>query len=116
MAYPVGSAELFRYGTKSSLKRLRLPIIRSMGRHAVKSSIAKRSIVLAGHKTSVSLEQPFWNSLKEIASDRDMALSELVAEVDAGRQHGNLSCALRLFVLGFYRDQIPTRAGRMQLA
>jgi predicted DNA-binding ribbon-helix-helix protein len=70
-----------------------------------KSLVSKRSIIIAGHRTSVSLEDPFWKSLKEIAVERGMTLNELVAAVDAGREHGNLSSAIRLFVLGFYRDQ-----------
>ena len=67
--------------------------------------IWKRSIVIAGHKTSVSLEDEFWNSLKEIAAERRMTLAELVAGIDGNRQHPNLSSAIRLFVLGVYRDQ-----------
>ena len=69
------------------------------------SSILKRSIVIAGHKTSVSIEDEFWDSLKEIARERGMTVAELVAAIDANRQHANLSSAIRLFVLGFYRDQ-----------
>jgi predicted DNA-binding ribbon-helix-helix protein len=72
---------------------------------AVKSSVLKRSIVIAGHKTSVSLEDAFWDSLKEIAVERDMTLADLVASIDANRNHSNLSSAIRLFVLGVYRDQ-----------
>ena len=72
----------------------------------MKSTVVKRSIVVAGHKTSVSLEDAFWNGLKEIARERHMTLSELVAEIDAQRQLGNLSSALRLFVLEFYRTQL----------
>ena len=72
----------------------------------MKSPVVKRSIVIAGHKTSVSLEDAFWKGLKEIASRRDATLSELVASIDADRQHGNLSSALRLFVLDFYRTQL----------
>ena len=72
---------------------------------AVKSSVSKRSIVIAGHKTSVSIEDAFWDSLKEIAGERGMTLAELVAAIDAKRQHANLSSAIRLFVLGVYRDQ-----------
>jgi predicted DNA-binding ribbon-helix-helix protein len=75
------------------------------GREAVKSSVSKRSIVIAGHKTSVSLEDQFWDSLKEIARERGMTLAELVAAIDGERQHANLSSAIRLFVLGVYRDQ-----------
>ena len=62
--------------------------------------------VVAGHKTSVSLEDAFWNGLKEIVRERHITLSELVAEIDAQRQLGNLSSALRLFVLDFYRIQL----------
>jgi predicted DNA-binding ribbon-helix-helix protein len=72
----------------------------------MKSLIFKRSIMVAGHKTSVSLEDAFWNGLKEIARERHTTLSELVAEIDAQRQHGNLSSALRLLVLDFYRTQL----------
>jgi predicted DNA-binding ribbon-helix-helix protein len=71
----------------------------------VKSPISKRSIIIAGHKTSVSLEDEFWNSLKGIARERNMTVAALVAAIDADRQHANLSSAIRLFVLGFYRDQ-----------
>ena len=71
----------------------------------MKSRISKRSIVIAGHKTSVALEDEFWNSLKEIARERDMTLAALVAAIDGNREHANLSSAIRLFVLGFYRDQ-----------
>ena len=72
----------------------------------MKSLVAKRSIVAAGHKTSVSLEDAFWEGLKEIARGRNMTLSELVAAIDSGRRHGNLSSAIRLFVLDFYRNQL----------
>ena len=72
----------------------------------MKSPVVKRSIVIAGHKTSVSLEDAFWRGLKEIASGRDMTLSDLVAAIDAERQHGNLSTAIRLYVLDFYRNQL----------
>lgn len=71
----------------------------------MQSLVMKRSIVIVGHKTSVSLEDEFWKSLRDIAHERDMTASELVAPIDAERQHSNLSSAIRLFVLGFYRDQ-----------
>ena len=54
----------------------------------MKSPIAKRSIVVAGRKTSVSLEEAFWNGMKEISSLRNMTLSELVDEIDSKRQKG----------------------------
>src|SRR4030081_3929610 len=65
--------------------------------------IVKRSIVLAGHKTSVSLEDAFWNSLKDIGQSTDQTLSEMVGDIDARRLNGNLSSAIRLFVLGHFR-------------
>jgi predicted DNA-binding ribbon-helix-helix protein len=71
----------------------------------MKSPVVKRSIVIAGHKTSVSLEDAFWKALKEIAAGRDLTLSEMVATIDSERQHGNLSSAIRLFVLDFYQKR-----------
>jgi predicted DNA-binding ribbon-helix-helix protein len=78
----------------------------------MKSLVVKRSVVVAGHKTSVSLEDAFWRSLKEIARYRNMTLSALLAAIDSERHHGNLSSAIRLFVLNFYRDQLDIRDGR----
>jgi predicted DNA-binding ribbon-helix-helix protein len=69
----------------------------------MKSQVIKRSIVIAGHKTSVSLEDAFWSALKDIAVYREKSLSDLVAEIDAARQQGNLSSAIRLFVLDSVR-------------
>ena len=71
----------------------------------MKSPVVKRSIVIAGHKTSVSLEDAFWKGLKDIAIARQITLSDLVASIDTERQHGNLSSAIRLFVLDHYRAQ-----------
>ena len=71
----------------------------------MKSPVVKRSIVIAGHKTSVSLEDAFWKGLKEIADARNMTLSDIVASIDSQRRHGNLSSAIRLFVLDHYRGQ-----------
>jgi predicted DNA-binding ribbon-helix-helix protein len=71
----------------------------------MKSPVVKRSIVVAGHKTSVSLEDAFWKGLKEIANRRQVTLSDLVASIDQERRHGNLSSAIRLFVLEHYRNQ-----------
>jgi predicted DNA-binding ribbon-helix-helix protein len=69
----------------------------------IKSPVVKRSIVIAGHKTSVSLEDAFWDALKEIAVVRSATLSDVVAGIDASRNQGNLSSAIRLFVLDHYR-------------
>ena len=59
----------------------------------MKSPVVKRSIVIAGHKTSVSLEDAFWQGLKHIATGRNMTLSDLVAAIDSDRRQGNLSSA-----------------------
>ena len=72
----------------------------------MKSSIVKRSIVIDGHKTSVSLEDPFWTDLKKIAHAQQMGLSELVAKIDGTREQGNLSSAIRLFVLHHFRNEV----------
>jgi predicted DNA-binding ribbon-helix-helix protein len=71
----------------------------------MKSPVVKRSIVIAGHKTSVSLEDAFWRALKDIAVSRHITLSDLVGAIDSERQHGNLSSAIRLFVLDHYQTQ-----------
>jgi len=75
----------------------------------MQSLIVKRSVVLGGHKTSVSLEDAFWKSLKQIAASGKMTVSELLTAIDSGRHHGNLSSAIRLFVLNFYREQLLHR-------
>jgi predicted DNA-binding ribbon-helix-helix protein len=71
----------------------------------MKSPVVKRSIVIAGHKTSISLEDAFWKALKDIAIARRATLSDLVASIDSERQHGNLSSAIRLFVLDHYQTK-----------
>ena len=70
----------------------------------MKSTVVKRSIVVGGHKTSVSLEEPFWTSMKEISQQLRVTLSELVSEIDTNRQQGNLSSAIRLFVLDHFKN------------
>jgi predicted DNA-binding ribbon-helix-helix protein len=81
----------------------------------MKSKVIKRSIVIAGHKTSVSLEDEFWGALKEIAGGRHSTLSDIVGTINKERRHDNLSSAIRLFVLGFYRDQLPDRPPGMRM-
>jgi len=71
----------------------------------MKSPVVKRSIVVAGHKTSVSLEDQFWEGLRVIAKDQRKTLSDLVGSIDTDRKHGNLSSALRLFVLDHYQKR-----------
>lgn len=67
----------------------------------------KRSVIIDGHKTSLSLEDDFWHAVAEIAHAREITLSDLISAVDEGRTNGNLSSALRLFVLA------EVRAGRL---
>jgi predicted DNA-binding ribbon-helix-helix protein len=75
-----------------------------VGRNAtMKSKIAKRSLIVRGHRSSVSLEVIFWADLRKIARIRRCSLSNLVAEIDSGREGGNLSSAIRLFVLEHFR-------------
>lgn len=74
------------------------------------SHVVKRSIVVEGHKTSVSLEDEFWNALKEIAAERKETLSEVVSHIDGDRTQGNLSSSIRLFVLEHYRSRSVARA------
>jgi len=70
-----------------------------------KSPIVKRSVNLDGHKTSVSLENAFWDALKQIAAGENIALHELIFKINNERKLGGLSSALRLFVLEYYRQK-----------
>jgi predicted DNA-binding ribbon-helix-helix protein len=74
-----------------------------------KSSVIKRSVVNAGHKTSISLEDAFWDALREIAAARGVTTAALVSTINTNRQHSNLSSAIRLFVLDHYRAQADAR-------
>ena len=78
----------------------------------MKSSVNnRRCISIAGRKTSLSLEDAFWNSIRDIAEGRGESLSQLIASIDEARQFGNLSSAVRLFVLRYYRDQFDQQSG-----
>jgi predicted DNA-binding ribbon-helix-helix protein len=77
----------------------------------MKSPVVKRSIVIEGHKTSVSLEDAFWQGLKQIAAARGVTLSDLVAAIDRERKQGNLSSAIRLYVLDYYRSRSAGEGG-----
>jgi predicted DNA-binding ribbon-helix-helix protein len=83
---------------------------RILGGTAMKSLILKRSVVIAGHRTSISLEDAFWKELKEIAGLRKMPLSELIGTIDTERTHANLSSAIRLFVLDFHTGRQAAQA------
>ena len=82
----------------------------------MKSLVVKRSIVIAGHKTSVSLEEPFWLGLKEIAHTQQTTLSTMVGDIDTKRRQGNLSSAIRLFVLDNVRARTPGYAANRPAA
>jgi predicted DNA-binding ribbon-helix-helix protein len=78
-----------------------------------RSGVVKRSVLVAGHATSVSIEEPFWAGLKEIARERGLSLNTLIAAIDAERLSPNLSSAIRLAVLAHYRDR-PRSPGAAQ--
>jgi predicted DNA-binding ribbon-helix-helix protein len=69
------------------------------------TSLIKRSITLAGRKTSVTVEDEFWAALKEIADESGLTASGKIEEIDAARTQGNLSSAVRLFVLDHYKSR-----------
>ncbi len=69
------------------------------------SAIVKRSVSIAGHRTSVSLEAPFWDALKDIAHTRGSSMQQLIGAIDAGRGGQNLSSAIRVFVLAAVRKE-----------
>lgn len=72
------------------------------------SKIVKRSVSIAGHRTSISLERPFWEGLKELACSRKVSVNELIRQIDAEREEEeNLSSALRVFV---FKEMVPARA------
>ncbi len=77
-----------------------------------KSQVKKRTILVRDRKSSVSLEQPFWDAMKEIAAANNVGLLALVADIESKRQHANLSSAIRLFVLNYYRERVePSHSG-----
>jgi predicted DNA-binding ribbon-helix-helix protein len=78
----------------------------------MQSLIIKRPIKIAGRKTSVSLEDAFWEALREIANRRGETLSKLVGSINTDRNFSNLSSAIRLFVVGYYRDQVIAKKRR----
>jgi predicted DNA-binding ribbon-helix-helix protein len=71
----------------------------------MKSTVIKRSVIIDSHKTSVSVEDAFWEGLRKIAEGRNETLSHLISSINKDRQFANLSSAIRLFVLQHYRDQ-----------
>ena len=77
----------------------------------MRAGIVKRSIAIAGHRTSVSLEEPFWRALRDIAEGRKLSVQALIARIDAGRGAQNLSSAIRVFVLDTVRQEISRPDG-----
>ncbi len=77
----------------------------------MKSAITKRSVVIGGHKTSVSLEEPFWNAVREIAVNHQMTVSSLLRQIDLERRNANLSSAIRVYVLENVRSQVANARG-----
>jgi predicted DNA-binding ribbon-helix-helix protein len=71
-----------------------------------RSRVFKRSITIAGRKTSVTLEDAFWKALKEIAATRKIKPADLIARIDKERQYSNLSSAIRLFILDYYQRKV----------
>jgi predicted DNA-binding ribbon-helix-helix protein len=72
--------------------------------------MSKRSLTVAGHRTSISLEDPFWQALTEIAAERKSSVARLVADIDRTRPNKeNLSAAIRLFILDWYRTAAKRR-------
>ena len=84
-----------------SQRDVRIPVTDPVKEFAV----VKRSVVVEGHKTSVSLEDAFWSSLKDIAARRGLSLSMQIAAIDQHRRTSNLSSAIRLFVLDYFRER-----------
>ena len=69
----------------------------------MKSQVIKRSVMIDGHKTSICLEDAFWSSLKAIAQAQGATVAQTVTTIDGTRKQGNLSSAVRLFVLDCVR-------------
>ena len=82
----------------------------------MKSLVIRRPIIIAGRMTGVTVEDAFWNALHEIAKQRHETLSHLVASIDAERKHANLSSAIRLYVLEFYRAALDPSIRKKPLA
>src|SRR5262245_24767924 len=70
------------------------------------TTIKKRSIIIDGRHTRISLEDAFWTSLRHIAHERDQFISHLIAEIDGARQNENLCSTIRIFVLHYYHDKL----------
>jgi len=65
----------------------------------------KRSITIAGHATSISLEAPFWDAIRDIAAQQDISAQDLIAEIDNSKRMASLSSAIRVYILSWYQDK-----------
>jgi predicted DNA-binding ribbon-helix-helix protein len=76
------------------------------------TTVVKRSVLVAGHKTSISLENEFWQGLRAIAEERQLTVGKLIGQIDQSRHRGNLSSAVCVFVCSFYREsRLPSVCG-----
>ena len=66
----------------------------------------KRSFKIDGHPTSISLEQPFWDALKDVAASEEQPISRLISRIDAARGSSGLSSAVRVWLLAHYRARV----------
>jgi predicted DNA-binding ribbon-helix-helix protein len=76
-----------------------------------RSTVEKHSVIIDGHKTSISLEEPFWNEVRAIAGSRRITVATLLRDIDGGRQNANLSSAIRVFVLRDLRERANIAVG-----
>lgn len=71
------------------------------------TTVVKRSVTIDGHKTSVSLEDAFWEGLKKIAEEQRSGVSKMVEKINSSRDHGNLCSAIRVYVLRHFQESNP---------
>jgi predicted DNA-binding ribbon-helix-helix protein len=76
----------------------------------LRSRVTKRSTLVDGRKTSVTLEDEFWTALKEIAATQNVGTPKLISMIDRQRQNNNLSSSIRVYVLGYYRERSDAKA------
>jgi predicted DNA-binding ribbon-helix-helix protein len=92
------------------VSRLLYDFALKIGGRSMKSLVVKHSVIVDGHKTSISLEAAFWTALKDIAHERRKTLKDLISSIDADRQSTHLSSVLRVFILEFYKVQFARHA------
>jgi len=112
----VADISLASGGTNRMPASSRLELLVLAKGDAMKSTVLKRSVVVNRHKTSVSLEDQFWQALSEIAHVRKVPLARLLEQIDQGRTGPNLSSAIRIFVLAYFQARHPDRKPIVKLA